>query len=387
MAQSIFLAVGLIRAGGFLFSVFPTALFAGQKLKEANILSLFGTAVQLVSFALAIWKGLGLWAYPLSLLFAQVVITGLQVRLTSRAGLLGVVGRETVDFGRIRTLLRLGVDVFVVSLFGAIMGNSLLLLSGHLLTLEATAMLAVNLKLVSLITQILQRIPGSATPALMKMVSENSEYQFHVWWRLLTKLTIFATILCAGGFILWNHLIVENWANSEMILNPLPIILLSLIPFRYLFHNQFVGSLTIFKEIRKVNLWLIWEVTLYFILALYLGGRFGLDGLLAANLLSLAGGASVGGVKWMAVYMKLPFRDLAFMAARVVLPLSAAFLILVTTYQLVPNAGFTMVSLLSFLWCLMSGAIVYFLVFDHRERARLTELLKTLRRSKRRLTL
>ena len=374
MAREIFVAVGVVRAGGYLFSAFPTVLFAGQKLKEVNTISIYGTAVQLAVFGVAIWQGFGLWAYPLALLLAQVVITGLQFRKSRQAGLIGRIGRDTVDPAHIKTLFFLGVDVFMASLFGAIMGNSLLLLSGNLLTLEETAILAVNLKLVSLMTQLLQRIPGSATPALMKMESEKSERQFQVWWKLLTKLTIFATILCGGGFVLWNRLVVTFWASAEMILAPLPIVLLSLIPFRYLFHNQFVGSLTIFKEIRKVNLWLLWEIVFYFALAFYLGGRFGINGLLAANLLSLAGGASIGGIKWMAVYMKLPGWELATLALRIVIPLSLLFLVLIFALQYVSLDGLISVVLMSVVWTIAAGATVYLFVFDGRERARLSEL-------------
>jgi O-antigen/teichoic acid export membrane protein len=374
MARKIFLAVGAVRVGGYLFSVFPTALFAGQKLKDVNTSNVYGTVVQLIVFGVAIWQSAGLWAYPLALLLAQIVISGLQYRKARQSGLIGRVGRATVDLAHIKVLFFLGIDVFLASVFGAIMGNSLLLLSGNLLTLEETAILAVNLKLVSLMTQLLQRIPGSATPALMKMESEKSDHQFHVWWKLLTKLTIFATILCGGGFVLWNRLIVTFWASGEMILDPFPIVLLSLIPFRYLFHNQFVGSLTIFKEIRKVNLWLLWEIILYLVLATYLGNRFGLNGLLAANLLSLAGGASIGGIKWMAFYMKLPGWQLATLALRVVLPLSLLFLMLIFTLQHVSVEGMISVILMSIVWTIAAGATVYSFVLDGKERARLSEL-------------
>ncbi|MEN8846936.1 MAG: hypothetical protein ABF377_02525 [Akkermansiaceae bacterium] len=374
MAKQIFFAVGVIRAGGYIFSVFPTALFAGQKLKDVNLLSLFGTGVQLASFCLAIWKGMGLWAYPISVLAAQVVITVLLIRKTKQAGLFGKVGRETIDLNRIKTLFFLGVDVFISSIFGVIMGSSLLLLSGHLLTLEETAILAVNLKLVTLMTHLLQRIPGSATPMLMKMQSEKKEHQFYVWWKLLTKVTVFAAILCGGGFVLWNKVIVTQWASSELILDPLSIILLSLIPFRYLFHNQFVGSLTIFKEIRKVNLWLMWEIVLYFGLALYLGSRFGMHGLLAANLCSLAGGASIGGIKWMAVYIKVSGGELAALAGKIAIPLTIAFSVLVIFLNYFSWEGFFGAVLLSSIWVVFAGLIAYTLVFDARERARMTEL-------------
>lgn len=374
MARKIFLAVGAVRVGGYLFSVFPTALFAGQKLKDVNTSNVYGTVGQLIVFGVAIWQGAGLWAYPVALLFAQIVISGLQYRKARQSGLIGQVGRTTVDLAHIRALFFLGIDVFLVSVFGAIMGNSLLLLSGNLLTLEETAILAVNLKLVSLMTQLLQRIPGSATPVLMKLESEKSDYQFHVWWKLLTKLTIFATILCGGGFVLWNRLIVTFWASGEMILDPLPIVLLSLIPFRYLFHNQFVGSLTIFKEVRKVNLLLLWEIVFYFALAFYLGNQFGINGLLAANLLSLAGGASIGGIKWMAVFMKLPGWELATLALRIVIPLSFLFLVLIFALQYVSLDGLISVVLMSVVWTIAAGVTVYLFVFDGRERARLSEL-------------
>ena len=76
----------------------------------------------------------------------------------------------------------------------------------------------------------------------------------------------------------------------------------------------------------------------------------------------------------MAVFMELPGRELAALALRIVIPLSLLFLLLIFTLQHVTAEGIVSVFLMSVVWTLAAGAIVYSFVLDGRERARLSEL-------------
>ena len=268
----------------------------------------------------------------------------------------------------------------MAAIFSVVMGNSLLLFSGHLLTLEQTAMLAVNLKLVNMMTNILQRIPGSASPMLMKMVSEGNETQFKMWWMFLTKMTISVALACAGMFVIWNKLVVTWWTSDEMVLGSGAVMLLALVPFRYLIHYQFVNSLTIFKEIRKVKWLLVWEIVLYAGLAYWLGKQFGLVGLLSANLLSMFGGALFYGLRLFSFYSKIRIKNLLVWLIRLIGPLVTAFIIIKYISSFVENQGLIYSLTMSLLWGGVFAVITYCIILDTNDRRQLKQFVLSARR-------
>ena len=282
---------------------------------------------------------------------------------------------KLLEWAEVKVIFTLGMDVFVAALFSVVMGHSLLLFSGHLLTLEQTAILAVNLKLVNMMTQILHRIPGSAEPMLMKMVSDKKDEQFRVWWQLITKMTILSALFCAGMFVFWNKLVVSTWTSDEMVMQGAALVLLALIPFRFLVHYVFVNSLAIFKEIRKVKWFLLWEVVLYSGLAFMLGQEFGLVGLLSANLLSMLGGALLRGMKCFAFYSAIPFRKLLMLFIRLTLPLVSAFYVLFVFANRFENLEILYSIRMSICWSLLCVVICYFFVFDSSDRLHLNSLV------------
>ena len=379
-ARWIFIAVGLINTTNYALSIFATSLLAGQRLTQVNLLTSVSSIAQLGVFCVAIKAGFGLWSYPIGI---TAMVTCTQTMAISRAfkyGLVGHMSLSLLDWSEVKAVFRLGFDVFVAAIFSMVMGNSMLIFSGHLLTLEQTAVLAINLKLVSLMTNILQRIPGSAGPMLMKMVSDGNDPQFSVWWTFVTKATISLSLLGAGMFIIWNRIIVSHWTSMDMILPMAAAILLALISFRYLVHYQFVNSLTIFKEIRRVKLMLGWEILLYTALAYGLGRSFGLNGLLAANLLSMCGGALLGGIKWFAVFSNIPIRIQSLLLFRMTVPLTLAFAAIVWLGHSYFEGGWIACIGLSLVWALCFAVIGYSIILESRERHELRRLATNLTR-------
>lgn len=379
LAQSIFLVVGGINSLGYVLSIFATALLAGQQLARLNAIAVVAALLQLVAFVGAIKSGAGLWSYPIGLAVGQIATQSLVVSQTFKRKLAGRFDFGLFDWGELKVVSKLGMDVFVAAVFSMVMGSSLLLFSGHLLSLEVTAVLAVNLKLVNLLTQVLQRIPGSAGPVLMKMVSEGEDGQFRSWWTLVTKITLSMALLGAGMFILWNRMVVTWWTSAEMAMPLGAVVLLSLIPFRYLVHYQFVNSLTMFKEIRKVKWMLAWEIILYAGLAYFLANRYGLMGLLSANLLSIFGGALIGGMKWFSIFSGIRIARLRLLLFKLTVPLLVAFAILIGLGGGLLEGGFASCLGLSFAWISLFAAIGYFVILDDSERSEARGLIQSLR--------
>lgn len=158
------------------------------------------------------------------------------------------------------------------------------------------------------------------------------------------------------------------------------VALLSLIPFRYLVHYQFVNTLTVYKEIRKVKLMLVWEIVLYISLAYGLGKAFGLNGLLAANILSMLGGALIGGMKWFAVFSEIPVRRQVVLLSKLTLPLVLSFAILSLAGERLLNDGIIGTATLSLIWGAVFTAIGYFVLLNDAERDSFWKILNSLRK-------
>jgi O-antigen/teichoic acid export membrane protein len=368
MARWIFIAIGLINTVNYALSIFAMGLLAGQRLTQVNLLTSVSSLVQLGVFYVAIKAGAGLWSYPIGMIAMVICAQTMIVGKAFKYEFVGHMSLSQLDWNEVKKVFRLGFDVFFAAIFSMVMGNSLLIFSGNLLTLDQTAVLAINLKLVSLMTNIFQRIPGSADPILMKMVSDGEEQQFRQWWAFVTKSTVSLSLFGAGMFVIWNQFIVSLWTGKEMILPMAAAILLALIPFRYLIHYQFVNSLTIFKEIRRVKLMLVWEILLYTALAYSLGHRFGLNGLLAANLLSMCGGALLGGIKWFAVFSGIPIQLQSLLLFKTTVPLALAFAALACLCAPYFNSGWIAGVSLTLVWTLCYALIGYFVILDDRER-------------------
>lgn len=158
------------------------------------------------------------------------------------------------------------------------------------------------------------------------------------------------------------------------------VMLLSLIPFRFLVHYQFVNSLTVYKEIRKVKYLLVWEIMLYTGLAFLLGSQFGLIGLLSANLLSMCGGALFSGMKWFSVYSCISFQGLIRLFFRMVAPLMLAFILIYLLATQMLNFDFGNSVMLTAIWGILFTVVGYFIVMDSDDRHQIALLSGTLRK-------
>jgi len=373
----IFIVVGLKNAVGYLLSVFGTALISGQFLHRLNGISILNTIIELICFCIFMSLGFKLWSYPISAIICFSISQPLIIREAFKNKVVGKFSLKLIEWKEVKEILVLGMDVFVAALFSVAMGHSLLLFSGYVLTLEETAVIAVNLKLVGLMTQVLQRVPGSTNPTLMKMISNDDYDSYKVWWGFTAKTTVCLSLLGAGLYVFSSGFIINLWTSkSGMEMTGVSLLLLSLIPFRYLLHYIFVNSLTIFKEIRKVKLWLLWEIILYVILALSLGKSFGMVGLLSANLISMLGGALFVGMKYLAHYSKTSFTTLLKFLAKLVVPLTLGLVLLFCLFQYLQLSDLLNMVIMSSLWGVTFTAIGYTLILSSDEKIKIKRLLK-----------
>lgn len=372
----IFLALGVKNTLGYVLSVFRTALIAGQCLHKINSVSMISSVVDLIGFCIFINLGFGLWAYPISAVITFIVSQPLIIRMAIKNNLVGRFNLKLLEWSEVKEILKLGIDVFAAMLFLMVMGNSLLIFSGYLLTLEETAVLAVNLKLVSMMIQILQRVPGSINPMLMKMVSQDDYSGFKQWWGYTAKLSVSLCFLGAGLYVFGSEWLIKTWTGKEnMQMHGVSVLLLALVPARYIIHTVFVNSLAVFKEIRKVKYWLIWEVALYTAMAFWLGEKYGMVGLLSANLLSLLAGALFIGIKHLSFYSKIEMTEILWLLLRLIVPTGLLLGLFCRIFNYMQVTGLLGVMSISITWCAVFTLCMYLFILNGNDRLKCKQIL------------
>ena len=266
-------------------------------------------------------------------------------------------------------IFRLGLDVFVSTFFTVFINNSLLIFAGMVSTLEASARLAVNLKISQLGTQVLHRIPAAAEPILMELISHRDLGRFRFAWTALAKVTMALALAAAGCIFLWGSRLVAWWTDPGMNVEPAALAWLALLPLRFILHYFLVGTLVMFKEIRRVRTALIFEAALYTLLAWQLGRVAGVAGLLCGCVISLAGGAVWWGVPAVASLAGLRVREVVVLTVRACALPAAAYAVLAIFAPAGPQMAWPRLVGLTGGWLAFNAAHLFAVVLDAGDRA------------------
>ena len=373
-ARAVFLALGAIQVVRYALNIYPLALFAGQRIATTNALQTISAVLQFASFIVAIRAGLRLWAYVISIGLSTAFLCVASIWVCRSAGLTSGWTFQRASRAQVWSIFRLGLDVFFSSSFNLFMANSLLLFAGFLFSLQTVAVFSVNLKLHQMLVQILQRAPGAAEPSLMELVSHNDLPRFRFGWGVIAKATLAATICGSGCFYLLAPTVVSWWAGPEMVMGTATVAWLALASLRLMLHYFLVGTLVMFKEIRRVRWVMLLEAAVYCGLAVILGKRFGLSGLLAAFVMSLLAGAIWRGSRELTRLAGMEPRFLAALTLRTcILPLTA-FCTLVLLGLGKPGTGWGELSAQTLGWCLLNAACFFFVTLRSDERQHLRSL-------------
>ena len=356
-AQWIFLGMGAFAVLRYVSNLFSMALIAGQRMASNNMALCMGVIVQFGVFIGALRAGLGLWAYLISNFSLLPVLALMNYRIARRHGLNGEFRLHHVNRRDLIQIFKLGMDVFVAGCFNLFITNSLLLFAGSLLSLEAAALLSVNLKLPMLLVSLYQRIPGSAGPALSERISQNDLERFRFAWKLLTKISLIVAVTGAGFYYLWSRLFVSLWTGPEMVVGASTTLLLALVPVRYVLHYSLVNSLAFFKELRLVRWPLLAEAGISALLLFILGRRYGLNGLLLANVGGVAIGSVWFGARAIARLGDIPMWQILGLVSQSML-IPGAFLAPLVYFYTPPAtlAGTALLTVVSLVWLLITAA-------------------------------
>ena len=372
----LFLIMGFYGVIRYVSNIYSIALVAGQRMDIMNNAGIVSVFLQFFIFLGALFLRAGVWSYVIANIVTLPV--GILILRSSaiKHGLVGTFCRTNIHSEDLFRIFRLGLGVFVTACFNMFMTSSILLFGGVFLKLNEVAVLAVNLKLPILLINLFQRIPGSADPVLGDCVSRNNLERFRFGWIIIVKVTLIVSLIGSGLYFLWSRIIISAWTSEDMVLPVFPTLLLALIPIRFILHYLMVMSLSAFKELRLISGWLIAEMFFATLLFVLLGRKYGLTGLLMANVLSIFTGSLWCGVRSTAQLSGIRVRHMASAVGNS-LAIPGAFLAVMCTLYTPTNhiAEIPFLVVVTFLWLIVSGFSFWLISVNLSERIYLKSMI------------
>lgn len=375
IATTIFITQSAITALQYSFGHHGVALLATQRFVTLNLYTTLAWIAGASLFWCGIKAGVGLWSYILFAIPSIVCNCVVFPSITKRAGISRSLSLEAVSRSEIAEIFRLGFDLFFVALYNLAVGNALLLFSGLYLPLALVSVLTVNLKFVQMLTQCLQRIPGTADPILSQMIAAGELSRFRDAWSLVSKVAIGLTAICVGLTYLWAGFAITLWTSKRDVLHGTELLLLSLLPFRYMVQMIYVLSATMFKAANKLRFPMMSELLVYAAVAFIPGKNFGLAGILLANLSSLVFGSLVPGLLLMARLSGTSPQTMIISACRTVFPSVIAAVALARLLPSPEMVSFLERTIWSVGWFSAIGAFVWFCDLTNDQCSRVMAML------------
>lgn len=378
--RSVFLLLGVTSALGYAFGHHSVSLLATQHFVLPNILTSIAGILGLVIFAIGMRAGCGLYSFPLSLAPHLIAACLAFPFITRRRNIAPTTSVANVAWNDIRRIFVLGFDLFWIALYNLILGHTLLLYGGMILSAAQIAILTVNLKLVQFALQVAQRLPGTAEPILAQMVTVQDLARFRAAWFLSAKSALGATLLGTGILYLWAGFAIHYWTSDADIMQHWALLLVCLLPFRYILHTVCVLGCTLFKAASRMRLHLVWELILYTVLAFPLGHKFGVGGLLAASLISLAGGSLVPGIRLIQQMGQFPPGSIPRAVLKTIVPTLTSLLVVVAWFPQPEQMTLAIRCAVTAGWTLLTALLLWFIALDSAERRALDAKLGAFRR-------
>jgi O-antigen/teichoic acid export membrane protein len=376
-ARWVFLAIGINGVAGYLSRPWALALFATQRVAQSNLIQATAIVVQFCTFAGCAFGGLRIWSLVIGNVVTTLFTIGAVFIAARRCDTAPTFDRAALDWSEMRRVLKLALDLFTFGFFNTFIQNSLLVLAGwQKMPLTVIAALTVNAKLLQLSTQLLHRIPASAESFMMDILGRGDMGRFRFGWLITARTALAAATCLAGGLYLFAAPFIRWWVGPAMILPGAALVWLTLLPVRHIVHHVFVSSLVMFKEIHSVRWAMLRELAVYIGLAFALTPRFGLTGLIAANLLSIIPGAVWQGARRFSALSGVAIAELSGTVLRTLLPGAVTLAVLLTVVPNPERMELSSLMLVGVLWVAIHAAAFWVLILERQQRLHLTGLFR-----------
>jgi O-antigen/teichoic acid export membrane protein len=317
---------GLIMAFSFSSRPLGIMLYAHQRMDVQSFNDILSLIAQLGLLIFFLHRGSGIYSFIYANIFtalASPVFMAWNCRrfgLVPRSGEWGAVSwqifREVFDYGKNVFIMGLGVQL--------IMASQVILIS-RTLGLELAASWSVGTKIFNLFSSLMCRPYGAALPGLYEMAARNEAGRLRKRFHELVILTGSLGVFLGVSLALCNSLFVTVWTGAKIHWSPWNDVSLGLWLFLSSLQTTHINFVSVSKQFGGAKFIYLLEGGCFVIIALLLGGRGGILGILvAANICQLLFSCQYG-IRLSSRYFKCHWTEVAFGWVLPCLKFAAAF--------------------------------------------------------------
>ena len=285
-------------------------LSAHQRLDVVNYSLAAGIVASFAAMLLLFTLGFGIYSFPigqtLSVLVVVLWTTAAAWRLRLFPSYWGPVTKSALH-----DLFGFGSEVFLVTLGGQMINGSQVFLVTRLLGIEAAAVWSVMTKVFTLLTQLVTRLIGVATPAFSEMFVRGENDLLCRRYRSVFELSVLAS--CYFGLIIafGNIAFVDVWTKGRIQWHPVNDWLLAvwfILLIQSTCHNAMVVST---KRVQAAKFVYLFEGAAFITASVAILPRFGIPGMLVCSIVCTVLFTLAYGARRVAQLFELPARDIA----------------------------------------------------------------------------
>ena len=314
--QTTFIALmriqGLIAAFMFCTNPLSIMLYAHQRMDIVSRQGMFCLAASLGLLLLFLVAGCGIYSFVNANAITALIAPSYLFWHCRRLGFLPQSNEsEKIPWGTFKEVFIYGKDVFMMNLGAQIITASQIIIVSRSLGLEAAAAWTVGSKIFTFVRQILFQPYSAATAGLCEMLVRSETGRLRSRFRNLVVLSASLGVLLAVTFALCNSLFVTVWTGGKIKWLPLNDVLLGIWIFITSLQTTHCNFVTVTKQIGGMRYLYFVEGCTFVAMALGLGYRWGLPGIIVCSVISIIPFSYQFGLRRSSQYFQLSFLDLA----------------------------------------------------------------------------
>jgi len=304
---------GLIMAFSFSWRPLGMMLYAHQRMDLQSFNDMLSLVAQLGWLIFFLCHGSGIYSFIYSNIFTALAGPAFlfwncrRLDLVPRSGEWG-----RVSWRIFREVFHYGKNVFIMGLGVQLIMASQVILISRTLGLELAASWAVGTKIFTLFSALLCRPFGAALPGLYEMAARNEQERLRKRFQEMVILTGSLGVFLGVGLALCNSLFVTVWTGAKINWSPWNDASLGLWLFLSSVQTTHINFVNVSKQFGGARFIYLLEGGCFVLIALLLGGRGGILGILVvANLCQLLFSCQYG-IRLSSRYFKCHWTKVAF---------------------------------------------------------------------------
>ena len=315
--QATFIALmriqGMIAAFTFCLNPLAIMLNAHQRNDIVSRQSIYNMVLSLGLLVLFLEKGCGIYAFVYAGAITAVVTPGQLFWHCRRLGFVPRAGEwGQVSWPQFKEVFLYGKDVFLMNLGAQLITTSQTIIISRTLGLEPAAAWSVGTKVFMLVRQVMFQPYSAASAGLCEMLARNEMERLRSRFRNLVVLTASLGVFLGITFALCNSLFVEVWTGGKITWSSWNDVLLGIWLFFTAMQATHCNFVFVTKQIGIMRYLYFVEGCCFVALALGVGCRWGLPGIISCSNLCLILFSYQFGLWRSSQYFHLHFWDLAF---------------------------------------------------------------------------